>query len=795
MIATSHGPLRTEAIPPRTRMKRLELLLLPALVLIAIWLWSAPYRTDRMLSHASLATLRDYVRKHPDSPHALYYLGTRLNQLGLTQQAAESFQHAASLSPDYEEAWLAAASASGASEGDQAAFNILDTYLKAHASSARGHFALALLYQHNHAHRRAYEEASKAAQLNPHDAEAWRIASVEALSWNRLPDAETAANRAVTVAPKDWRCRKTLGDVELAMNHNSAAEAAYRSAVQLAPNAALANLSLGRMLLHVASTPAGIEEARQCLEQASRQDPAIPVTYLLLSQAASRTGRWDEAQAAAEQAERLEPANADVALELARIYRRAGRPDASAREARRYQSLHAYTLKKYVLVSRLESSPEDVGLRLEIARLCASHNEVAEAIYYYTSLLARDSANMPARAELQALQKAHALEARSLVSLPGAPAATVSVTGLLRDARSLYDTGQYAEAKRAYLALLKRTPNSAEAFEGVGLALDAEGSDDAFYFLEHAVRINPRLPEAQFVLGLMFDEAGFSTEAARRLEIATKCRPDRADYWQALGKADSAISFTYAQAEDAYRHAAAAAPRSPVYLLDLADMELENHKLREAEADYRRALALAPEDEETLSRVGAFFAVSHPTPGSRDEGEALLRRAVQQRPEDDVPRFYLAKLMLEHGDVKPAIADLEAIVSRSPEAADVWYTLSRAYARQGDATRACQASDTSEKLHSEFVDTVHLEEMVRANPRDAGLHLKLARLNARRGANAKAINQYQLCLHLDPVNKPAKSEMAALEANLRAEGHVPSMRLFNAMLESFTRGSKSPGAS
>ena len=62
------------------------------------------------------------------------------------------------------------------------------------------------------------------------------------------------------------------------------------------------------------------------------------------------------------------------------------------------------------------------------------------------------------------------------------------------------------------------------------------------------------------------------------------------------------------------------------------------------------------------------------------------------------------------------------------------------------------------------------------------LRLKLARLYAKGGENAKAINQYQMCLALDPKNSGARKELEAFSARLKSKGEMPAMKMLNGML-------------
>jgi Flp pilus assembly protein TadD len=240
----------------------------------------------------------------------------------------------------------------------------------------------------------------------------------------------------------------------------------------------------------------------------------------------------------------------------------------------------------------------------------------------------------------------------------------------------------------------------------------------------------------------------------------------------------------YAQAEDALRHAVALEPHNVRYLLDLADILIETGKSGEAEAAYRQALAQAPEEPDALARSGMFFAREQPTPERQREAETLLQKALRHSPNDPYALYALGYLSLDRGDSRQAVVYLRRALASSTQrdTAELWYLLARAYRRLGDRGHAEQAQAISRSLREEYQALRHAEERSDQSPQDAGLRLQLARLYARRGANARAIDMYQTCLGLDPNNAPARAELAALENRLQASGNMPLMTAFRAMI-------------
>ncbi len=356
---------------------------------------------------------------------------------------------------------------------------------------------------------------------------------------------------------------------------------------------------------------------------------------------------------------------------------------------------------------------------------------------------------------------------------------------LLQTADAFFAQKRWKEAKRAYLAALAREPRSARALEGVGLTLNAQGNpEEAFYFLDTATHLDPGLHRAQALLAEWYQEATFTKEAVRRLEPAVQAAPENAAYWHQLGNAYGALGVQNADAEQALRRAAALDPKQPLYLLDLADMLVVNSKTAEAEAAYRQALALAPHDADALSRLGGFLLDQPPTPARSQEAERLLRQAIARNKESDFALYQLGRLALERGDSRQAIRYLQRAIRLVPQIPEMWYALSRSYARAGDTAHTQEAMRQFQALRNLYLERTHTSEQVNLRPGDPNLRLKLARLYAQNGENAKAISQYTRCLHLDPKNETARRELRDLKARLKAGGHLPLMTLFNAMAAS-----------
>lgn len=757
----------TPALPRRG----LQIGLLIACVLGAAFLWSAPWRQERALQSASLAQLQRRSRREPDNARVFHYLGARALQAGRPEVAYDAFTRAGDLDPDDEQSWLGGAALAGRLHGSQGELDLLSLFLARHPRSAAAHAALSQFYHRRGVYLAAYQEALASASLTPHDADAWRAAGSEAILGQSYPEAEAAGRRAVALRPQDWANQVGWGDALAALHRPAEALACYRQALRLAPEEPAAADSLARALLN--GSAVDVREAQGLLLRTARKNPQVALTSLLLGQSYERQSRWREARAALEEVGRLDPRLNEVHFELGRVAQSLGDARTAARERSLYQRRQTDEARTYALRLRVAQMPDDVGARLALARLCARSGDRDEAVFQYHQLLARHPDARPARAELEAL------------TLPPLLDDAVSLTAR---AEALRAQGRWAAAGDLYAHALAGDHASAPAAQGLGLCLVREGkSARAFPFLAYSVKLNPHLPEAQAALAAMYRRAGFPDEARKRLDMAVRDAPGRADFWHELGRVEGGADAYTAAAEQALARAAALAPANGAYRLDLAEQEAANGRSGAAEADYRRVVAEAPGDADALSRLGGFLLDSSQSPARSREAGELLRRALARDPLNTYARFKLGRLALDRGDAAGAASALKAVVARSPDIAEAWYSLGMALERTGDSARGGRALAESRRLQQAFQDRAGTQERIALRPQDAALRLRMARLYAGNGENAKALYEYQAGLRLAPADRPARAELAALAARLRARGRLPSMSLYAAMAAQMTK--------
>lgn len=788
MNTTSPSTIRSRTTPSLQRLAALLTLLL-LLAGIAVYTWTLPGRKEKALRAASYPELVALAKREPNDSRVFYHMGLRLQSTGQLPRARIAFQHAGELDADDEDAWLAWAAVAGRLGNDQEAFAALTLLTKNHPKSARAHKALATFYYTQETLPRAYEEAVASARLNPGDAEAWRLAGVCALELETYSAAEEAFRKAVALDPRDWRALTGVGDALDKEERQREALDWYRKAHDAAPGQRAPTLAVGRVMFHMATTLADITAAREILEQADRQDPVFGHALIWLGRAYAREGQWDKARQALEHARTILPnASADaagVAYELQHVYMHFGEDKKAEEEGKRHDALYTYSLEVYNLLARLHEAKGDMDrqLRLKLSRLYASHGDYAKSAREYTQLIRRAPDLPAAKQELAEVERKLAMTA-SGPPHGTAAAAAVPPTALLQEGEAMLAQQRYTEAQTTFLNAVRQAPQSANAVEGLGLALEGQGkSDETYTVLAHALKLDPTLPRAQYSVARMFFKSGLQEEAARRFEKLVRQVPNDPRYLHALGVCylDTA---RLGQAEAMLARATALEPDNATYWLHLANAEVQNEKSTEAEAHYRRALQLKPSGPEAQVQLAKLLLTHAASTPRLLEAERLYRDALSAAPLNEEALLGLGSLQVQRQQPREAVTLLETLINHNSDAVQAYFQLAKAYDQLGKGDRASYCRKVFKTVSDFQTERDNTEEQVRLHLKDPALRLKLARLYAHGGQYPKALNQYQMCLRLAPGNPAAQKELDDLTARLKTSGQMASATTFNQMVRS-----------
>jgi protein O-GlcNAc transferase len=239
---------------------------------------------------------------------------------------------------------------------------------------------------------------------------------------------------------------------------------------------------------------------------------------------------------------------------------------------------------------------------------------------------------------------------------------------------------------------------SALAIFQQGNALASQGRlEQAAECYRQALRIEPRLVEAQSNLGAALKLLGRFDEAEAALHAALAARPDFVDAWLNLGGALEAQARP-ADALEAFLQAARLAPQNPAPWLSAANVQLALGKYADAEAGARRALACGtPQPAQAYTNLGAAlhhqgrlaeaeaayrqalaadpaFAVAHANLGTLletlrryDEAVTEQARALELDPSNPERRFNLGNALLARGRLREAEAAYREALALRPD--------------------------------------------------------------------------------------------------------------------------------
>lgn len=281
---------------------------------------------------------------------------------------------------------------------------------------------------------------------------------------------------------------------------------------------------------------------------------------------------------------------------------------------------------------------------------------------------------------------------------------------------------------------------------------------------------------------------------ARLLETrsAALASPRSAEAWGRYGMVAHAHEL-WRQAAAAYRKAQTLDPndvRWPYYLGDVASVE--GTDLAEAEASFRRAIAMRPGYAPAHMRLGNVLIALGRNPDAAVELERALRLAPDLQP----ARVALAQVRLAEGDLDTSEQLLERVLASEPKHGQALSTLGRVYMRQGRREQAREIAERarsaasynlySDPLMGQVVDegvstvqiweraksflenenyeqaAIGLRRVLQLQPSNAEAHLQLAMTYGSLGDLERARYHLERLVALDPTRIEARVDLGRL---------------------------------
>ncbi|MGB9114344.1 tetratricopeptide repeat protein [Bradyrhizobium sp.] len=265
---------------------------------------------------------------------------------------------------------------------------------------------------------------------------------------------------------------------------------------------------------------------------------------------------------------------------------------------------------------------------------------------------------------------------------------------------------------------------AAEALYGIGATLTRRGGEDlALVYLQLALYLSPNHPlallsladlyesvkkpamaikvyermpansplrrNAQIQLAINLDAADRSDEAIRILKTVTTEDPKDLEAIMALGNVERGRK-KFADCVQTYSQGIDALPASSdkttwVYYYYRGICEERSKQWSKAEADMRKSLELQPEQPHVLNYLGYSWIDQGI---NLDEGMKLIKRAVDQRPDDGYIVDSLGWAYYRIGNYEDAVKNLERAIDLKPEDPTINDHLGDAYWRVGRTLEA-----------------------------------------------------------------------------------------------------------
>ncbi len=255
-----------------------------------------------------------------------------------------------------------------------------------------------------------------------------------------------------------------------------------------------------------------------------------------------------------------------------------------------------------------------------------------------------------------------------------------------------YRLNQYVPAIAALRIEIKLTPADPKAWMWLGVTeLAAERPEEAAVALDKAAKLGPNDVDILYHRGhahLLVSKLSY--------ERMLRANPDSWRVRQVLAQADAEADRD-ADAVAEFQAAIKAAPQQPGLHEELGTEFWKLNKMEEAQAEYKRELAIDPHSRLATYKLGSLLVES----AKPEEGKPLIEAALREDPNLKEAYYYLGRAHMQLGNENEALDALKKAVTlkSNPEIiAQAWYQLAMVYRRMHRMEEAQQAMSTFQKL-------------------------------------------------------------------------------------------------
>ncbi|MGC1783037.1 MAG: tetratricopeptide repeat protein [Acidobacteriaceae bacterium] len=334
-------------------------------------------------------------------------------------------------------------------------------------------------------------------------------------------------------------------------------------------------------------------------------------------------------------------------------------------------------------------------------------------------------------------------------AMPNTPSARASA--LLSPAEDDIARGEYGKA----LPLLSKILSAPSA--------DSKATARAFYdrgYIEQeqnelssaeadfrkAVAVDPKQFESRAALGRLLAQQQQWKPAHEELEMAANLMPASGNARQAVANADRTLARVDAQmydasaASDALIAALKLTPEQPDDTLFAAQLAAESGNQADAENEYRKALAADPRSIPAAEGLGRALIRQD----KFADAEPVLQQALHQESNDPVLLAELAAALAGQGNSEAATAQLEALHRQNPDQPAVTRMLADLYSSAGASAKAAPL----------------YQQLLAADPRNPDLLTAAAENLVLEQQWASAVQTFEESLNTQPAQADAWSGLA-----------------------------------
>lgn len=482
-----------------------------------------------------------------------------------------------------------------------------------------------------------------------------------------------------------------LAELYLANNFSAEAERVLRALRRLDPRNARTTYFLGRIVLRNENLP----EAETLLLETTRLQPDYAPAWLQLGNVRMRGQRFDEARDCFERRLALVPNDPEATFAVAVLDRSRGATAAAIERLEAFLRVHPRLQEQRQMLVEMHEAAGDMERAAFHRRLLgyAAPSEMA-ADPWMDEL--REASYDPTQLYLFGLRGV------STGSFENARRILEKAARLSPDDEAVYGVlaaaylglGQTDDARSLLQGALVRLPGSDALHERLAEVWCAQKKPgDAVELLQRRMQASPKNPDLHYALGRALDRAGRAESAIASFAEALRLNPvsteARLDFGRCLLNAGRR-----AEAKEQFVRALAMRPDHRAALELLADLELQDGNLDDAERHVDALRDLGPDEPNvrrafaTIKFRKANFAAQS---GRNEEAEKLYRSGIAVDPTFGPIHGGLGMLWAKGGNLAAAMDEFKRFAELAPTDATAYLLIGSAHAQAGRAREAREA--------------------------------------------------------------------------------------------------------